>query len=165
MLYRLGQLKRAVLAHLSEADRKVLEQELSIAERNLFERMAGFDQRHALDVYSVLRQTGEQDAVVLKAALLHDCGKVNDLGRPIPLIYYGAFVILQKFAPELYKRAARHDHELLWPFAIHQVHEQRSARLVEQAGGSAELVALLHDYAAGRQTAATQALVRADDMC
>ena len=165
MLYRLGQLRSALRPRLSEADRAILDRQLSAAERRLFERMAAFDQRHALDVYQLLLRAGEQNAVLLQAALLHDCGKVDDHGRTIPLLYYGLFVILEKYVPGLYNAAAHHGRGLLWPFSIHQVHEQRSIQLVAQAGSSAELLALLQDYAAGRQTPATMALARADDMC
>lgn len=165
MLYRLGQLRSALWARLSEADRALLDRQLSAAERRLFERMAPFDQRHALDVYQLLVHAGEQNTVLLQAALLHDCGKVDDQGRTIPLLYYGLFVILKKYVPGLYKAAAQHGRGLLWPFAIHQSHEQRSIQLIAQAGSSAELLALLQDYAAGRQTPATIALAWADDLC
>lgn len=163
--YRLNQFLSALRPHILDEERKLLALELSLAERSLFERMPAFDQRHALDVYATLLCAGERDEVLLKAALLHDCGKVDDQGRSIPLLYYGIFVILAKFAPGLYQRAVHDGRGLLWPFAIHHTHGLRSARLVEQANSSAALVTLLRDYAAGQQTDATRALARADDMC
>ncbi len=65
---------------------------LSPGELLLFERMARFDQRHALDVYHTLLRGGHTDPLLLRAALLHDCGKVANDGQTIPLIYYGLFV-------------------------------------------------------------------------
>jgi hypothetical protein len=126
--------------------------------------MARYDQRHCLDVYHTLVRGGHDDPVLLKAALLHDCGKVDDNGRRIPLLYYGIFVILRKLAPALYAWAARGRCGLLWPFAIHAAHDERSALLAEAAGSSPELVTLLRDYGAQRASRHTAALYWADDL-
>jgi hypothetical protein len=163
MHYRLRQLFAALSARLSPDDRALVAGTLDAAELRLFERMPRYDQRHCLDVYQTLRAAGYDDAPLLKAALLHDCGKVDDDGRPIPLVYYGAFVVLKRCLPGLYDLAARSRHPLLRPFAIHAAHEQRAACMAEAAGSSPELLAVLRDYAARRATAPTAALGRADE--
>ncbi len=136
---------------------------LSVAELRLFERMPRHDQRHCLDVYRLLVRGGYADPLLLRVALLHDCGKVDDTGRPIPLLYYGLFVILKRFAPALYAWAARVGRGLLRPFAIHAAHDERSARMAEAAGSPPEVVATLHDYAERRMTERTRALSWADN--
>lgn len=160
--YRLQQLIRALQARVTDSERALLATTLGPAERALFERMPRFDQRHCLDVYHTLLAGGHSDTPLLQAALLHDCGKVDDRGRPIPLILYGGFVILQRFAPAAYCWAARSKWPLLWPFAIHAVHEQRSAELAQAAGSDTAVVAILRDYAAETRTPATVALAWAD---
>ena len=163
MLYRLRQLFAALTARIADADRALVARILTPAELRLFERMPRYDQRHCLDVYRTLLAGGYHDQPLLKAALLHDCGKVDDDGRPLPLPYYGLFVVLRRWLPGLYDLAARGGRGPLRRFAVHAAHEQRSARMVADAGGSPELVALLRDYAARRRSERTEALHWADE--
>jgi len=160
--YRLLQLFNAVTARLTPEERAHVAAVLSPAELRLFERMPQHDQRHCLDVYGLLLCGGYDDPLLLRVALLHDCGKVDDQGRPIPLLYYGLFVVLKRLAPALYAWAARDGRGPLRPFAIHIAHDQRSARMAEAAGSPAELVATLRDYAERRTTERTRALSWAD---
>jgi hypothetical protein len=161
--YRLAQFAMAITARLTPEDRVLVAAALSPAELRLFARMPQHDQRHCLDVYRLLVGGGYHDPLLLRAALLHDCGKVDDDGRPIPLLYYGLFVILKRAAPALYEWAARDGRGLLKPFAVHAAHDERSARMVEAAGSPAEVVATLYDYAERRMTERTKALSWADN--
>jgi hypothetical protein len=160
--YRARQFFAALTARLSSAERTLVVQLLSPGELRLFERMPRFDQRHCLDVYRTLVDGGYVDPLLLRAALIHDCGKVDDAGRPIPLLYYGVFVIAERFAPRLYRWAARDGRGLLWPFAVHAAHDERGALLAAAAGSPPALVAILRDYGARRVTAQTAALLWAD---
>jgi hypothetical protein len=161
--YRLWQLVAAITAHVSPEEHVLLVRTLSPGELRLFERMPRHDQRHCLDVYHTLVRGGYDDPLLLRAALIHDCGKVDDDGRPIPLVYYGIFVMLKKLAPSLYERAARDGQGLLRPFAIHAAHDERSALLAEAVGSPPEMVATLRDYSARRVNRRTQALQWADE--
>jgi len=161
--YRLVQFFNALTGHRTPEERALVAAVLSPAELRLFERMPQRDQRHCLDVYRLLVGSGYADPLLLRAALLHDCGKVDDNGRSIPLLYYGLFVVLQRVAPALYAWAARDGRGPLRPFAIHAAHDQRSARMAEAAGSSPEVVATLHDYAERRLTERTRALSWADN--
>jgi hypothetical protein len=161
--YRLSQFFSALLARVTPEERALAAAALSPNELRLFERMPRHDQRHCLDVFSLLRRGGYDDPLLLKAALLHDCGKVDDDGKPLPLLYYGIFVVLKGIAPALYAWAARFGRGPLRPFAIHATHDLRSARLAEAAGSSPELVATLRDYAERRVTERTTALSWADN--
>jgi hypothetical protein len=162
-LYRLRQFVAAVAGYIRLDERALVVRLLDPGELRLFERMPRFDQRHCLDVYHTLTRAGHDDPLLLRAALIHDCGKVADDGRAIPLVYYGLFVVLKRFAPALYRNAASQGRGLLWPFAIHAVHEQRAALLAEMVGSPPELVAILRDYAAHRVNERTAALVWADE--
>jgi predicted HD phosphohydrolase len=160
---RLRQLYSALTARISLADQAVVMEILTSAEQQLFERMPVFDRRHTLDVYYTLKRAGHTDQALLKAALLHDCGKVDDEGRSIPLVYYGVFVVLKVCIPTLYWRAVEYGRGICWPFAIHARHDQRSAQLAAAAGSPAQTVEILHDYGAQRQLPATQLLAWADE--
>ena len=160
---RLRQFLAALGARLSDDEHTLVAGLLGPGELPLFERMPRFDQRHCLDVYQTLVRGGYGDPPLLRAALIHDCGKVDDDGRTIPLPYYGLFVILKKLAPRLYERAARCGRGLLRPFAVHAVHDERSALLAAAAGSPPEVVAILRDYAVRRVTERTAALAWADE--
>lgn len=164
MMYRLRQLQRALTGRISARDLEFVAEYLSPKELRLFQQMAGFDQRHCLDVAQTLVRGGYRDHALLGAALLHDVGKVGDDGRPIPLIYYGAFVVLKRLAPGLYRRAVVSGRGPLWPFALHASHEQRSAKLAQTAGSAPEVVTILRAYAAQQETAETRLLQWADDL-
>jgi hypothetical protein len=161
--YRLRQFFTAVGAQIAPDERVLVVRLLDPGELRLFERMPRFDQRHCLDVYHTLLRGGYTDPLLLRAALIHDCGKVADNGRTIPLIYYGMFVILRRLAPELYKWAARTGRGPLWPFPVHAAHAERSAWLASLVGSPPELVAILRDYAAQRANSHTAALLWADE--
>lgn len=161
--YRLRQFAHALTGRVSPAERRLVAAYLPPGEQRLFERMPRFDQRHCLDVFHTLAHAGHTDPLLLRAALIHDCGKVNDDGRPIPLLYYGLFVVTRRFMPGMYAWAARNGRGPLWPFAVHAAHEERSAKLAEDAGSPPQLVAILRDYAGRCSTPAAQALRRADD--
>jgi hypothetical protein len=160
---RLHQLLAALTAHISLDEHLMLATFLSPGEQRLFERMPLFDRRHSLDVYHTLVRAGHRNPHLLKAALLHDCGKVNDRGEGIPLYYYGIFVILKAVAPDLYRRAARNGSGFFQPFAIHAVHDKRSAQLVRLVGGHPELIAILNDYGDACDLPQTQLLAWADE--
>jgi hypothetical protein len=161
--YRWRQFASAIAARLIPDECTLVAAVLSQAELRLFERMPKHDQRHCLDVYRLLVHGGYADPLLLRAALLHDCGKVDDDGRPIPLLYYGLFVVLKRVAPGLYAWAARDGRGLLRPFAIHATHDERSAHMAEAAGSPTALVATLRDYAERRMTEHTMALSWADN--
>jgi hypothetical protein len=161
--YRIRQFFAALTARLTPHERALVAAALSPAELRLFRSMPRFDQRHCLDVYGTLRRGGYDDPTLLRAALLHDCGKVDDAGRPIPLVYYGIFVVLKRLAPPLYAWAARDGRGWLRPFAVHAAHDERSALLAERAGSPPDLVALLRDYGARRASGRTAALRWADE--
>jgi hypothetical protein len=163
MLRRLHQFRVAVTARLSGEERLLVARVLTPAELGLFYQMPLFDQRHCLDVYQTLVRGGYADQDLLRAALLHDCGKVDDDGRPIPLLYYGLFVLAKALVPGLYWRAVRSGRGVLRPFAIHAEHDERSARMATAAGSPQETVTILRDYARNHPTPLTRALSWADN--
>jgi hypothetical protein len=162
MVRRLLQLIAALTAHISIDEHVLIAIMLEPGEQYLFERMPLFDRRHCLDVYHTLVRACHSSPPLLKAALLHDCGKVDDDGRHIPLVYYGVFVIMKSLVPRLYWRAVEHGQGLLRPFRIHAHHDERSAWLVERVGGDPELVAILRDYGGSGSLPQTRLLAWAD---
>jgi hypothetical protein len=98
-LYRVGQVWRNLTPRpLDDADRALLAAHLSPEARRLFATMSHADQRHSLDVYAALRARRHEEADLLTAALLHDCGK--GAGR-VRLWVRPPIVLLRACAPKL----------------------------------------------------------------
>jgi hypothetical protein len=98
-LYRVGQVWRNIAPRpLDAMDHAILAAHLDTEARRLFATMSRADQRHSLDVFAALRACGHEDADLLTAALLHDCGK--GAGR-VRLWVRPPIVLLRAFAPAL----------------------------------------------------------------
>ena len=124
---------------------------LTPAEQALFFSMEVSDQRHALDVFRIVKASGRRDASLLAAALLHDVGK----GR-ISVWQRVVFVLLKAVSPQLLRWLASDDGRG-WSGALARSldHAERGAALAEAAGSTPETVRLirLHRAPAGDDVA------------
>jgi hypothetical protein len=143
--YRLQQLAAALRACIDDAERELVRQQLTVPERALFFAMPRYDQRHCLDVYQTLVASGERDVYVLRAALYHDCGKVDDNGRSMSLLWYGVATMLKR-VPALYIAFARRDTGPFRPLYVYAEHARRGAKLAAHAGAPLEIVATIRHY-------------------
>ncbi len=139
--YRARQFLAALRARVSDEERRMVAATLTPAELRLFEAMPLYDQRHCLDVRRTLVEAGHDDPLLLRAAAIHDCGKVDDRGRPMALGWYVVATLLKR-APSLYLAAAR----LIAPIRIYAEHAWRGAQMAERAGSPPEIVAALRHY-------------------
>ncbi len=143
--YRARQFWAALRARVSDAEYALVAQCLTPAEQRLFAAMPRYDQRHCLDVYHTLWAAGQRDPLLLRAALFHDCGKVDDDGRPMPLFWY-TLVTLLKRVPPLYQAAAASGRGPLRPARIYAEHAWRGAQMAAAAGSPPEIVATIRHY-------------------
>jgi putative nucleotidyltransferase with HDIG domain len=143
MIYRARQFFAALRATVSAEERGMVAATLRPAELRLFAAMPAYDQRHCLDVHRTLLQAGHRDPLLLRAALFHDCGKLDDAGRPMALPWYIAATLLKR-APALYLAAARL--APLRPIAVYAEHAWRGARMAHDAGSPPEIVATIRHY-------------------
>ncbi len=139
--YRIRQLRNALRAEVSPVEYELVAQLLTPAEQQLFWQMPLYDRRHCLDVYQTLIAAGERDELLLRAALYHDCGKVDDAGRPMALGWYVLATILKRW-PALYLIAAR----LVPAIAVYAEHAARGARMAAAAGSPPEIVETIRHY-------------------
>lgn len=143
--YRVRQFIAAMRARVSDEERVLVEQQLTLAEQALFAQMPTYDQRHCLDVYYTLVAAGHDDPLLLRAAIIHDCGKVDDDGRPMELGWY-VIVTLLKRLPWLYQAAAASGRGLLRPVRVYAEHAWRGSRMAAAAGSPPEIVETLRHY-------------------
>lgn len=143
--YRVWQVWRALTPRPLDADdHAILRATLPQAGRALFATMSRADQRHSLNVYRALRERGHEDAELLAAALLHDCGKGS--GR-VRLWVRPPFVLLRAFAPSALRWLARAP-EPWWrrPFYRAWRHADIGADLAREAGLSQHVVLLIRTH-------------------
>ncbi|MBX0327937.1 hypothetical protein K2Z83_09645 [Oscillochloris sp. ZM17-4] len=143
--YRARQFFAALRAEVSAEERAMVARTLSAGERRLFERMPTYDQRHCLDVYQTLVDAGQRAPLLLRAAIVHDCGKVDDDGQTMGLGWYIVATIL-KHMPGLYLALARGGRGPLRPLHVYAEHAWRGARMAAEAGSPPEIVHALRHY-------------------
>ncbi len=146
LCYRVRQFRAAIQAEVQTEEWQLVAQVLTATEYRLFLDMPRYDQRHCLDVYTTLIRAGCSDPHLLRAALIHDCGKVDDNGRGLPLFWYTLVTMLNKVAPGLYRTAAASGRGPLRPFRLYAEHAWRGAQMAARAGSPAEMVAIIRHY-------------------
>jgi hypothetical protein len=144
LTYRLQQFRAALRAQVSIDEQALVRRRLTPAEYTLFERMPRYDQRHCLDVYHTLVAAGHTDPLLLRAALIHDCGKVADDGRPMALGWYILATVLKR-VPALYIALGRPGTPLQ-PVQRYAEHAWRGAALAAGAGSPPALIMALRHY-------------------
>ncbi len=128
--YRAWQFFQALSARLGEEDLEVLRENLTPEEMEAFARLPLADQRHSLDVYYTLVRQGKTHPDLLKAALLHDIGKVDG---GIRLWHRVAIVLIRAVFPLALKWLAVPDG---WrrPFFVHYYHPLLGAEMARKLG-------------------------------
>lgn len=108
MFYRIKQFLRSLLARLSPADLTLIDRYLNPAEKELFFRLSRPDQVHSACVAGktngALSVRGQNDGLLIKAALLHDLGKIDSGLNPFNRSVY---VLADHFFPSGLKKCRR----------------------------------------------------------
>ena len=163
VLGRLGQLWRALFGRISPAEEALVRRSLPPAEYALYARMPRRDRRHCLDVHGRLVAAGVDDPLLLRAALFHDTGKVDQRGRPVPLLWYGGLVVFRRLWPRAYARLAASPRSWRRTFFYYAHHGPLGAELARAAGSPPEICAILRHYHDDAPTGRAAILQRADE--
>ncbi len=143
--YRARQFFAAMRAEVRADERAMVARTLAPEEFCLFDCMPTYDQRHCLDVHRTLVDAGHCDPLLLRAAIFHDCGKVDDDGRPMGLGWYILVTLLRRIPP-LYHAAAASGRGPLRPVRIYAEHAWRGAQMAAAVGSPPEIVTILRHY-------------------
>ncbi len=106
----------------------------------LFSRMPPEDQRHGLEVLSILERRGASDPLLLTAGLLHDVGKADSgvaIGHRI------LRVLLARRLPKLWGWLSGRPTGWRRPFWVVANHPERGAVWIESVGGEPDLARLV----------------------
>ena len=139
--YRARQFWNAALRPEIQVTNEAVLPYLTPAQLTLFRQMQPTEQVHAYKVLSHLVKAGQTDPDLLRAALLHDVGKILS-----PLSIFDRVIIV--LGKRLFPKAARRwgegtPHGLRRPFVVAACHAEWGADLVEQAGASGLTVELV----------------------
>jgi hypothetical protein len=154
-LYRTRQVAHALNPRLDDAGVDRARGLLNATEAQLFFAMQRRDQRHALEVAGRLRAEGVEDTDLLKAALLHDCGKGE-----VPVWLRIAKVIHPGFV-----RSAGNEASTGWRGAAYRLthHAEIGAKLVRAAGSGEAVAALIRGHVPAGDEHRLALLIAADD--
>lgn len=143
--YRIQQLiwsltARSLTAQQTEAVRAVL----NPAEFDLFQRFSHNDQQHSWRVMRLLQSADQQDAALLKAALLHDIGKTRvRLGVVDRCVAVLGSLLLPRKSKVWGQTLTADNAGWRRPFVAKQQHPEWGAEMVSELGGSSLLVELI----------------------
>jgi hypothetical protein len=137
---------------------------LTPVEFELVAHLSVADRAHLLDVHRRLVRAGCRDADLLKAALLHDVGKVDGHAL-VGLVHRTIAVLLRATSPRLFARLAATGAGWRRPFQLVIEHPLVGARKARDAGCSERVCWLIehHHDVDVRGDAGLLALQRADE--
>lgn len=157
VFYRIRQLRRALNPRVTDSERHAARENLGADLHPLFASMAPADQRHCLDLFETLLRSGRTDPDMLKAALIHDCGKGGAARITIPDRI--AYVVLSQLPP-LLGLAARVSPGMR---ALRD-HAERTLALAREHGAPEGVIDLLEQMEGKREMDSRgRALKNADD--
>jgi hypothetical protein len=143
--YRVWQFWQALRAKpLTTAARAEVTAVLSEAEVALFSQFSASEQRHSYRVFGQLQEAGQTDPALLKAALLHDVGKVK---YPLRLWDRVLVVLGYNFVPLAAAQWAEGKAEG-WqrPFVVKARHPQWGAEMAQAAGSNPLTISLIRRH-------------------
>lgn len=137
--HRMRQFFGALRPRVTADDRAAAYGWLNPPLQRVFESMTVRDQQHGIEVYHRVQAETPDDAPLLVAALLHDCGKGHVLLR-----HRVAFVLVQAVAPSLVARSSS-ETGAGWRAAMWRLlhHPSLGADMAARAGAPADAVRLI----------------------
>ena len=159
-MHRVEQFFGHVRARVTPAEAARANEHLPDRARILFAAMPVADQRHALDVVSLLTHQGVDDPDVLAAALLHDAAK----GHRVRLWHRVAGVLLEAVALSTLRRLASPEPgSWRYPFHLYLHHADLSADAAAAAGCSPRTVAFIRGTPSEVDASLAAAFAAADE--
>ena len=144
LTYRIQQFKLAIDPHIQPVQIKELSPYLNGSQITFFKKMQPSEQRHAYEVLEKLKAEGCDHPDLLRAALLHDVGKIL---YPLKPWERAMVVITQQIAPSLtIQLGQRKPIGFFKAFVVAANHSEWGADLISKTGASEILVDLIRNH-------------------
>ena len=141
-----GRFFGALRAAVADDEVRKLAEHLSRSELQLFRSMTLADQRHSLDLFYRLRRDGHDHPDLLRAALLHDVGKVSG---SLPLAYRVVFSLVAMVSvPGARWLADGRRPRAFRPFYVAAYHAALGAQAASSAGSNPTVTRLIAGHGA-----------------
>ncbi len=142
--YRVWQYWQSLKSVPREDDQGEAVEILSSEELNLFRQLLALDQNHSLRVLRSLKSEGESDPDLLKAALLHDLGKMR---YPLRRWERVLAVLATEFFPgKVQTWGKKNPTGIYRPLVVLQQHPRWGAELAESVGSSTRTIWFIHNH-------------------
>jgi len=142
--YRIQQFKLAILPPSQVVKTENIRIYLTPPQFALFRRLQRSEQWHAFTVMQKLLESGQKNADLLTAALLHDIGKIH---YPLNVWDRVVIVLIRRVAPRLVTRWGQDTPQgFSKPFVVACHHAEWGADLAARAGASKLTVDLIHRH-------------------
>ena len=142
--YRIWQFRKSLERSPTPDDWKIIQSILTPQEFHLFKQLPIPDQNHSLRVLKVLYKQGEDDTDLLKAALLHDIGKIRYPLRRWERVFA---VLLTGLFPERVKVwGGGKPTGLRRPLVVIQQHPDWGAEIAQEAGCNQRTIWLIKNH-------------------
>ena len=142
--YRVRQFKSALFPPSQLVRTEDIRAYLTPSQLTLFRRLQKSEQWHAFSVLQTLLESGQKNADLLNAALLHDLGKIH---YPLKVWERVMIVMVRRFAPRLLQRWGQETPQgLSKPFVVACHHAEWGADLAARAGASKLTIELIRRH-------------------
>jgi hypothetical protein len=158
---RVAQFWRHSSARVTAAERARAADVLGPELAPLFGGLPVNEQRHALDVLATLERMGEQDRVLLQAALLHDMGKAS---AGFSVVDRSLAVLLEAVAPAMFARLRDRLPDFQRRYQAYRQHAAIGAARLEQLGATELAAVIAEHHAPAPLLERTRRLRRADGL-
>ncbi|MEF9953012.1 MAG: HD domain-containing protein [Clostridium sp.] len=101
MFYRVGQFFKAIFSKITNEDRAFIDTYLTNEDKKLFNKLPTHEKKHSINVAKYVMNNNNVNNKIIRAALLHDIGKINSGLNPF---FKGAIVIMDGISTNLTKK-------------------------------------------------------------
>ena len=140
MLYRLQQFWSALFPHITAQESEFVSNYLNKNELIVFNKLPKSDRKHSIKIALHLSQKYSSDQILIRAALLHDIGKIF---RPLNIFEKTIAVLLHDLSPSLALKLSKKENSIM---DTYYNHPKKGAFLAEHLKLKRDLIFLIEHH-------------------
>ena len=137
MIYRIRQFFKGLIAHVDDND-ILINQNLNLLEKGLFLKLSSHEKMHAVNTAYTIKKlcSSKNYEILVKAALLHDIGKING---SMGIIKKSVLVLMDRFLPKVSRSLT----SKISMFNIYYNHPEIGAKLLRKVSTDEQVIMLV----------------------